>query len=223
MKKVLFFSFVICVVLCLVFYASINIYANEIIESSVITVNVVDNWYDILINILNLIVVVFNFIFVIHVFKIQKKDDENKEKRNYEMHWYKKFIIDDNIILLDSFFDELEILINNSCQEVEKRNNGEIQMDVLLFKREAFQNWTVIHNKCKSKFCEKIDVVMPLFGKELRSIFRELQDFVTANLSEVILCENNETVNSKKTDSINKCYDIKKILIKKLYEKGKNE
>lgn len=192
-------------------------YANE----DVINVNVINDLFDNIIQIANIIMVVLNFAFVIFVFYKEKKDNKKDKIKKYDEYWYNKFIIDSNIMLLDNFFKELKDLISKVYSNIQNRNNNTVEINVLNYAEETFGEWTKIHNECKSKFCEKIDVVMPEFGSELRKDFSKLQDYITNKINEIILCQNNEDIISIATDVSDKLNEFKKDFIKKVYLKGK--
>lgn len=212
-KKIFASALFICVLFSMISFS----YANE----DVINVNVIDDLFDNIIEIANIIMVVLNFLFVIFVFYKDKNDSKKDEVKKYDEYWYNKFIIDNNIQILDKFFGELKQIMLNVYCDIEDRNDSKKSFDVLDYAQEVFERWTKLHNECKSEFCEKIDVVMPEFGSELRNDFSVLQDYVTDRINELILCQDNEEIKRIETEVNDKLNELKKLFIKKLYIKGK--
>lgn len=186
----------------------------------IIKVDVMENTFDNVLNVVNILMVLVNFGFVVFVFNNEKKQNQKNDVRKYNEHWYDKFIIDNNITLADDFFEEVEKLIKKVSIDIKNRNSNGENIDVLKYSEEVFIKWTTLHNECKSKFCEKIDVVMPDFSAELRKDFSKLQDYISNKLNEIILCQNNESVTKRENETINKLYEIKKVILKKIYLKG---
>lgn len=204
------------------FFIILNTVNYSYASENIVNVSIVGDTFDKVLELVNILMVILNFGFVIFVFHNERKQNKKEEVKKYDEYWYNKFIIDNNIIILDTFFSAVNSLIKNISTDIILRNDGKKEMDILEYYEDVFTKWTNLHNECKSEFCEKIDVIMPNFAMELRNDFSKFQDFISNKINELLLCKDNTIVENTKTEILDKSNETKKEFIRKLYLKGKS-
>lgn len=211
-QKILFIITLIIICICTFSYAC---------EKN-ICVSTNKDGFEVVLEIANFIMIIVNFIFVVYVFKTEQRKNTEGEIMQYNQYWYKKFVIDDNMSLLDSFFGDLELLIDDIIMKIKENNElGKEKTKIRTYSQEVFGKLTNMHTKCKAKYCEKIDVVMSDLSKDSRNEFLKLQDYLTGSINKVLLTTDNKELDLIETELRSKIVDFKKEFIKKLYLSGK--
>lgn len=137
---------------------------------------------EIITNMLEVLIAVLNFIFVIYIFKNDQKYREeerqlnkdqreeerqlNKDqrKKEYSLYWYQTFILPDSIKYIKEFKNDLNALLDNNLKV-----NNTVDSD-------KYAEYTRLHIRCKNNVTEILKVISPKTEKAIRAAFADFQD-----------------------------------------------
>ena len=126
---------------------------------------------DIIANMLEVLISILNFIFVIYIFKNDQKYREeerqlnkNQKEKEYSLYWYQTFILPDSIKYIKEFKDELYNLVNNNLKIENTVDSNK------------YAEYTRLHIKCKNNVTEILKVISPKTEQAIRTRFSDFQD-----------------------------------------------
>lgn len=126
---------------------------------------------DIIANMLEVLISVLNFIFVIYIFKNDQKYREeerqlnkNQKEKEYSLYWYQTFILPDSIKYIKEFKDELYNLVDNNLKIENTVDSNK------------YAEYTRLHIKCKNNVTEILKVISPKTEQAIRTRFSDFQD-----------------------------------------------
>lgn len=126
---------------------------------------------DIIANMLEVLISILNFIFVIYIFKNDQKYREeerqlnkNQKEKEYSLYWYQTFILPDSIKYIKEFKDELYNLVDNNLKIENTVDSNK------------YAEYTRLHIKCKNNVTEILKVNSPKTEQAIRTRFSDFQD-----------------------------------------------
>lgn len=126
---------------------------------------------DIIANMLEVLISILNFIFVIYIFKNDQKYREeerqlnkNQKEKEYSLYWYQTFILPDSIKYIKEFKDELYNLVDNNLKIENTVDSNK------------YAEYTRLHIKCKNNVTEILKVISPKTEQVIRTRFSDFQD-----------------------------------------------
>lgn len=126
---------------------------------------------DIIANILEVLVAIFNFIFVVYIFKEdqdfreeERKLNKEQKEKEYSLYWYQTFILPDSIKYIKEFKEEL-------CKLVDDNLKIENSVD-----SNKYAKYTKLHIKCKNNVTEILKIISPKTEQLIRTCFSNFQD-----------------------------------------------
>ena len=126
---------------------------------------------DIIANMLEVLISILNFIFVIYIFKNDQKYREeerqlnkNQKEKEYSLYWYQTFILPDSIKYIKEFKDELYNLVDNNLKIENTVDSNK------------YAEYTRLHIKCKNNVTEILKVISPKTEQAIRTRFSGFQD-----------------------------------------------
>ena len=126
---------------------------------------------DIIANMLEVLISILNFIFVIYIFKNDQKYREeewqlnkNQKEKEYSLYWYQTFILPDSIKYIKEFKDELYNLVDNNLKIENTVDSNK------------YAEYTRLHIKCKNNVTEILKVISPKTEQAKRTRFSDFQD-----------------------------------------------
>lgn len=126
---------------------------------------------DIIANMLEVLISILNFIFVIYIFKNDQKYREeerqlnkNQKEKEYSLYWYQTFILPDSIKYIKEFKDELYNLVDNNLKIENTVDSNK------------YAEYTRLHIKCKNNVTEILKVISPKTEQAIRTRFSDFQD-----------------------------------------------
>lgn len=124
---------------------------------------------DIIANMLEVLISILNFIFVIYIFKNDQKYREeerqlNKNQKEYSLYWYQTFILPDSIKYIKEFKGELYNLVDNNLKIENTVDSNK------------YAEYTRLHIKCKNNVTEILKVISPKTEQAIRTRFSDFQD-----------------------------------------------
>ena len=126
---------------------------------------------DIIANMLEVLISILNFIFVIYIFKNDQKYREeerqlnkNQKEKEYSLYWYQRFIVPDSIKYIKEFKDELYNLVDNNLKIENTVDSNK------------YAEYTRLHIKCKNNVTEILKVISPKTEQAIRTRFSDFQD-----------------------------------------------
>ena len=129
---------------------------------------------DIIANMLEVLISILNFIFVIYIFKNDQKYREeerqlnkNQKEKEYSLYWYQTFILPDSIKYIKEFKDELYNLVDNNLKIENTVDSNK------------YAEYTRLHIKCKNNVTEILKVISPKTEQAIRTRFSDFQDEVS--------------------------------------------
>lgn len=126
---------------------------------------------DIISNMLEDLIAVLNFIFVIYIFKNDQKYREEERQLNksqkekeYSLYWYQTFILPDSIKYIKEFKNDLFVLVDNNL-----KSGNTVDSD-------KYAEYTKLHISCKNNVTEILKVISPKTEQAIRTSFSNFQD-----------------------------------------------
>ena len=126
---------------------------------------------DIISNMLEILIAILNFIFVIYIFKNDQKYREeerllnkNQKEKEYSLYWYQTFILPDSIKYIKEFKNELNNLVDSNLKTENVVDNNK------------YAEYTRLHIKCKNNVTEILKVISPKTEQAIRTCFSNFQD-----------------------------------------------
>lgn len=126
---------------------------------------------EIISNMLEVLIAVLNFIFVIYIFKNDQKYREEERQLNksqkekeYSLYWYQTFILPDSIKYIKEFKNDLFVLVDNNL-----KSGNTVDSD-------KYAEYTKLHISCKNNVTEILKVISPKTEQAIRSSFSNFQD-----------------------------------------------
>ncbi len=126
---------------------------------------------DIIANMLEVLISILNFIFVIYIFKNDQKYREeerqlnkNQKEKEYSLYWYQTFILPDSIKYIKEFKGELYNLVDNNLKIENTVDSNK------------YAEYTRLHIKCKNNVTEILKVISPKTEQAIRTRFSDFQD-----------------------------------------------
>ncbi len=126
---------------------------------------------DIISNMLEVLIAVLNFIFVIYIFKNDQKYREEERQLNksqkekeYSLYWYQTFILPDSIKYIKEFKNDLFVLVDNNL-----KSGNTVDSD-------KYAEYTKLHISCKNNVTEILKVISPKTEQAIRTSFSNFQD-----------------------------------------------
>lgn len=126
---------------------------------------------DIIANMLEVLISILNFIFVIYIFKNDQKYREeerqlnkNQKEKEYSLYWYQTFILPDSIKYIKEFKDELYNLVDNNLKIENTVDSNK------------YAEYTRLHIKYKNNVTEILKVISPKTEQAIRTRFSDFQD-----------------------------------------------
>ena len=126
---------------------------------------------EIISNMLEVLIAVLNFIFVIYIFKNDQKYREEERQLNksqkekeYTLYWYQTFILPDSIKYIKEFKNDLFVLVDNNLKV-----GNTVDSD-------KYAEYTKLHISCKNNVTEILKVISPKTEQAIRTSFSNFQD-----------------------------------------------
>lgn len=126
---------------------------------------------EIISNMLEVLIAVLNFIFVIYIFKNDQKYREEERQLNksqkekeYSLYWYQTFILPDSIKYIKEFKNDLFVLVDNNLKA-----GNTVDSD-------KYAEYTKLHISCKNNVTEILKVISPKTEQAIRTSFSNFQD-----------------------------------------------
>lgn len=126
---------------------------------------------EIISNMLEVLIAVLNFIFVIYIFKNDQKYIEEERQLNksqkekeYSLYWYQTFILPDSIKYIKEFKNDLFVLVDNNL-----KSGNTVDSD-------KYAEYTKLHISCKNNVTEILKVISPKTEQAIRTSFSNFQD-----------------------------------------------
>lgn len=126
---------------------------------------------EIISNMLEILIAVLNFIFVIYIFKNDQKYREEERQLNksqkekeYSLYWYQTFILPDSIKYIKEFKNDLFVLVDNNL-----KSGNTVDSD-------KYAEYTKLHISCKNNVTEILKVISPKTEQAIRTSFSNFQD-----------------------------------------------
>lgn len=126
---------------------------------------------EIISNMLEVLIAVLNFIFVIYIFKNDQKYREEERQLNksqkekeYSLYWYQIFILPDSIKYIKEFKNDLFVLVDNNL-----KSGNTVDSD-------KYAEYTKLHISCKNNVTEILKVISPKTEQAIRTSFSNFQD-----------------------------------------------
>ena len=122
---------------------------------------------DIIANMLEVLISVLNFIFVINDQKYREEErqlNKNQKEKEYSLYWYQTFILPDSIKYIKEFKDELYNLVDNNLKIENTVDSNK------------YAEYTRLHIKCKNNVTEILKVISPKTEQAIRTRFSDFQD-----------------------------------------------
>jgi len=126
---------------------------------------------EIISNMLEVLIAVLNFIFVIYIFKNDQKYREEERQLNksqkekeYSLYWYQTFILPDSIKYIKEFKNDLFVLVDNNL-----KSGNTVDSD-------KYAEYTKLHISCKNNVTEILKVISPKTEQAIRTSFSNFQD-----------------------------------------------
>ena len=126
---------------------------------------------EIISNMLEVLIAVLNFIFVIYIFKNDQKYREEERQLNksqkekeYSLYWYQTFILPDIIKYIKEFKNDLFVLVDNNL-----KSGNTVDSD-------KYAEYTKLHISCKNNVTEILKVISPKTEQAIRTSFSNFQD-----------------------------------------------
>ena len=126
---------------------------------------------EIISNMLEVLIAVLNFIFVIYIFKNDQKYREeetqlnkSQKEKEYSLYWYQTFILPDSIKYIKEFKNDLFVLVDNNL-----KSGNTVDSD-------KYAEYTKLHISCKNNVTEILKVISPKTEQAIRTSFSNFQD-----------------------------------------------
>lgn len=126
---------------------------------------------EIISNMLEVLIAVLNFIFVIYIFKNDQKYREEERQLNksqkekeYTLYWYQTFILPDSIKYIKELKNDLFVLVDNNLKV-----GNTVDSD-------KYAEYTKLHISCKNNVTEILKVISPKTEQAIRTSFSNFQD-----------------------------------------------
>ena len=126
---------------------------------------------EIISNMLEVLIAVLNFIFVIYIFKNDQKYREEERQLNksqnekeYSLYWYQTFILPVSIKYIKEFKNDLFVLVDNNL-----KSGNTVDSD-------KYAEYTKLHISCKNNVTEILKVISPKTEQAIRTSFSNFQD-----------------------------------------------
>lgn len=126
---------------------------------------------EIISNMLEVLIAVLNFVFVIYIFKNDQKYREEERQLNksqkekeYSLYWYQTFILPDSIKYIKEFKNDLFVLVDNNL-----KSGNTVDSD-------KYAEYTKLHISCKNNVTEILKVISPKTEQAIRTSFSNFQD-----------------------------------------------
>ena len=127
--------------------------------------------FEIISNMLEVLIAILNFIFVIYIFKNDQKYREEERQLNkiqkekeYSLYWYQTFILPDSIKYIKEFKKDLLVLVDNNLKV-----GNTVDSD-------KYAKYTKLHINCKNNVTEILKVISPKTEQAIRASFSSFQD-----------------------------------------------
>ena len=127
--------------------------------------------FEIISNMLEVLIAILNFIFVIYIFKNDQKYREEERQLNkiqkekeYSLYWYQTFILPDSIKYIKDFKNDLFVLVDNNLKV-----GNTVDSD-------KYAEYTKLHISCKNNVTEILKVISPKTEQAIRTSFSNFQD-----------------------------------------------
>ncbi len=126
---------------------------------------------EIISNMLEVLIAILNFIFVIYIFKNDQKYREeerqlnkNQKEKEYSLYWYQTFILPDSIKYIKEFKNDLYALLDNNLKVDNTVDSNK------------YAEYTRLHIRCKNNVTEILKVISPKTEQAIRTSFSNFQD-----------------------------------------------
>lgn len=177
-----------------------------------------NSFWDSFFDFLNILIIAANFGFVVWIYFKDKKEKKEYDKNSYKMYWYKKFILENYLTLIESFFNECEINIKLISDD--KKSNMTLK-DISEYKKDKFMEFTQNQSIIKQKLTNILSILDEDISNNIRNIFIKLQEEFTELLDKMIMSDENNS-----TQRLQECIEVlqgrKKEILKELYTYGEN-
>lgn len=169
-------------------------------------------------DLLNILIIAGNFAFVVWIYFKDKREKKEYDKKSYKMYWYKKFILENYLTLIEKFFNECETSIKMINDD--KKSNMTLE-DIAEYKKDKFMEFTKNQSIIKQKLTNILSILDEGISNNIRNIFIKLQEEFTELLDKMIMSDE-----SNSTQRLQECNEVlqerKKEILKKLYTYGEN-
>ena len=194
---------------------------DEIGNSQKTEVNTESNRQNVIQNILNLanvLVITADFGFVVGIYFKDKKDKKKDEKSSYKMYWYKKFILENYLVLIENFFNECEKNIKEITENIAGNMTKE---EIQKYKVEQFMTFTQSQSAIKQKLTSILSILDEDMSQKVRNIFIKLQEDYTVLLDKMIMSDETNCISR-----LQECTELlairKREILSELYTYGEN-
>lgn len=206
--------FVILIIFFIVFVQPVF----AINENVVIQQSSENSFWDSFFDFLNILIIAANFGFVVWIYFKDKKEKKEYDKNSYKMYWYKKFILENYLTLIENFFNECEINIKLISDD--KKSNMTLK-DISEYKKDKFMEFTQSQSIIKQKLTNILSILDEGISNNIRNIFIMLQEEFTDLLEKMIMSDEDNS-----SQRLQECIEVlqgrKKEILKELYTYGEN-
>lgn len=126
---------------------------------------------EIISSMLEVLIAVLNFIFVIYIFendqkyrKEERQLNKCQKEKEYSLYWYQTFILPDSIKYIKKFKNDLFVLVDNNLKV-----GNTVDSD-------KYAEYTKLHISCKNNVTEILKVISPKTEQTIRISFSNFQD-----------------------------------------------
>lgn len=210
--KICFLLLSIFIVFYNISYATTN---EQGVENVLSTKDNIDN----ICNVLNLIIITIDFVFVIGMYLKDKNDDKKYQKNTYKMYWYKKFILENYLNEIETFFNKCE----NKVIELSEIDKSGISVQDL--HNNVLKEYFLKFNKNQAIIKQKITSILGILDEKISTkiteSFIDFQEEYT-QLSENVALSDNDNVNIRVQEAIDVIIKRKKEIVSELYLYGED-
>ena len=187
-------------------------------ENAIIQQSNSNVFWDGFFDLLNILIIAGNFAFVVWIYFKDKREKKEYDKNSYKMYWYKKFILENYLTLIEKFFNECETSIKMINDD--KKSNMTLE-DIAEYKKDKFMEFTKNQSIIKQKLTNILSILDEGISNNIRNIFIKLQEEFTELLDKMIMSDE-----SNSTQRLQECNEVlqerKREILKELYTYGEN-
>lgn len=185
-------------------------------NDSIIQQDLRNNLIDKIFDFLNIVIIAANFLFVVWIYFKDKQEKKEYDKNSYKMYWYKKFILENYLDLIECFFNECEENIKN----IKEEKSSCMTLDELQsYKMNKFMSFNKNQSIIKQKLTSILSILDENISENIRNVFIKLQEEFTEFLEKIIMSDDTNYI-QRLQDCMNVLSTRKKEILSELYKYG---